>query len=774
MQFQMGQKYYLSGEITLSSGKDIPVETKILARTMTQFSLAAAPIALAVGLCALPATAFAQSTSPSETAKSTTPDVVNEGPDIVVTAQKREQKLIDVPIAVTAISTARLEQSNQVRLQDYFNTVPGLNLMPSGFQNAPMLSIRGISTGGAFLQPTVGVVVDDIPFGASVGLVGGYAAPDLDPADLARIEVLRGPQGTLYGASSIGGLIKYVTVDPSTKEFNARLQVGAEGVENGNGIGHSVRGSVNIPVSDNFAVRASAFTRQDVGYIDDPAQGAKGVNEVNVYGGRLAAMLTLSDQWSIKVSGSYQHSKGDGSSFVNDTLGDLQHQELIGTGGYYRELQAYSAIIKGKLGPVDLTSLTGYNIDKSYGSLDYSGILGGTAQFFYGVGGAPIYNGDNNRKFSQELRLNSTLGDHIEWVVGGFYTKENYFHQQRTPAVDQATGKEVGVTFISTGPRSFEEVAGFGDIIAHLTDKLSIQIGGRESSIRQTNGPSQLFSMAPSGTVNTTNPIIKEKESAFTYLASPSYKINENLMIYARFASGYRAGGGGTASSTDICIINNFPCSYKPDKTNDYEVGLKGNILDRKLSFDASIYKIDWNDIQLTLQKGNFSYTDNAASAVSNGAEFSLEAGPFNGFWLSGWVAYNDAKLAKDFPVNAAGSFGLKDARLPFSSKVSASVTARQDFSLTNTLKGSLGVTASYVGDRYGLFTSSAVRQQYPAYTKIDVNVGVRDKDWSINLYVNNLTDKRTPLSGGIGTAFPNAFVILQPRTVGVTASRSF
>jgi outer membrane receptor protein involved in Fe transport len=731
----------------------------------------ATPIAIAFGLCGLAMPAWAQSAPAHGGAPA---PAASDGAEIIVTAQKKEQKLIDVPIAVSVVSTVKLTESNNVRLQDYFNTIPGLNLMPSGFQNAPMLSIRGISTGGAFLQPTVGVVVDDIPFGASVGLVGGYAAPDLDPADLARIEVLRGPQGTLYGASSIGGLIKYVTVDPSTTAFSARLQVGAEGVANGNGLGYSARGSVNIPVSPDLAVRASAFTRQDVGYIDDPAQGAKGVNAVHVYGGRLAALAHLGDIWTVKLSATYQHSKGDGSSYVDAPVDQLQHQELRGTGGYFRELQAYSGIVKGAIGPIQVTSLTGYNIDKTDGSLDYSALLGGTAEYFFGVGGAPIYNADNNRKFTQELRLNSTLGDHIEWVVGGFYTKENYFHRQLTPAVDENTGQDVGVTYRYSAAGTFEELAGFGDVTAHLTDKLSIQVGGRESRIRQTSGPSKLFSMAPSGTTDATNPMTRDKESAFTYLATPSYKFSQNLMVYARFASGYRAGGGGTASSTDICIINNFPCSYKPDKTNDYEVGLKGNFLNRKLSVDASLYKIDWQNIQLTLQKGNFSYTDNAASARSQGAELSVEAGPFNGLYLSGWASYNDAKLAKDFPVNAAGSFGLKGARLPFASKVSASFSARQEFSLTETIKGNVGLTASHVGNRYGLFTSSAVRQRYPAYTKIDLNVGIRDRNWSANFYVNNLTDKRAPLTGGIGTAFPNTFVVMQPRTVGVTLARSF
>src|SRR5262249_48926184 len=155
---------------------------------------------------------------------------------------------------------------NQLRLRDYYSRVPGLNLTP-GTQSGQVLSIRGISTGSG--NPTVGVTVDDVPLGSSTFLGGGAVVPDFDPADLARIEVLRGPQGTLYGASSISGLIKFVTADPSTAGFTGWLQGGVSSVSHGHGAGYNARGSVNVPLSDTFAVRASGFTRKDPGFIDN-------------------------------------------------------------------------------------------------------------------------------------------------------------------------------------------------------------------------------------------------------------------------------------------------------------------------------------------------------------------------------------------------------------------------------------------------------------------------------------------------------------------------
>src|ERR1700728_291985 len=197
--------------------------------------------------------------------------------EIIVSAQKRDERLQDVPIPVSVIGAAALVQSNQVKITDYYTEVPGLSVAP-GPTSTNTLSIRGISTGANASgppapAPTVGIVIDDIPFGGTGG--GDPLVPDFDPGDLARIEVLRGPQGTLYGASSLGGLIKFVTVDPSTDAVCGRLEAGANGVHNGAEPGYTFRGSVNIPLSSDLAIRASAFTRQDPGYIHDPVVGVK-------------------------------------------------------------------------------------------------------------------------------------------------------------------------------------------------------------------------------------------------------------------------------------------------------------------------------------------------------------------------------------------------------------------------------------------------------------------------------------------------------------------
>src|SRR3984957_2055274 len=244
--------------------------------------------------------------------------------EIIVTAEKKEERLQDVPVPVSVLSADTLLEFNEVRLQDYYTSVPGLTVIPTN-TGSPALTIRGITT-NAYSNPTVGITVDDVPYGSSTNMGGGPLVPDLDPSDLARIEVLRGPQGTLYGASSIGGLLKFVTVDPTTDDVSGSVQAGMSSVRNGAELGYNVSGAANVPLSDTLAVRASGFTRQDPGYVDNVETGQRGVNKTDVDGVRFAALWRPSNDFSLKVSALLQDATANGSSNVDvePGLGDLQ------------------------------------------------------------------------------------------------------------------------------------------------------------------------------------------------------------------------------------------------------------------------------------------------------------------------------------------------------------------------------------------------------------------------------------------------------------------
>ena len=209
--------------------------------------------------------------------------------EVIVTAQKRAESIQTVPVPVSVVNAQILVDNNLLRLQDYTSTMPGLALTPNDDGGA-ILTIRGVSAGPGPTS-TVGVLIDDVPFGPSTTLGGGGTLPDFDPSDLVRIEELRGPQGTLYGASSLGGLLKFVTIDPSTDGVSGRLQATVNSVYNGDGPGYGARGAVNLPLSDTLAVRLTAFARRDAGYIDDPIQHINGINWSNADGGRSLGLV---------------------------------------------------------------------------------------------------------------------------------------------------------------------------------------------------------------------------------------------------------------------------------------------------------------------------------------------------------------------------------------------------------------------------------------------------------------------------------------------------
>jgi outer membrane receptor protein involved in Fe transport len=693
--------------------------------------------------------------------------------EVVVTAEKREERLQDVPVPVTALDTDQLAANNQNRLQDYFDVVPGFIATPDSFDRSA-LSIRGISPIGG--SPTVGIVIDDVPFGLSGSQQTGFV-PDIDPGDLARVEVLRGPQGSLYGADSMGGLVKFVTRDPAVDAVSGRIEVGASGVSNGSDPGYNLRGSVNMPIRRVLALRASGFTRQDPGYIDNPVLHIGGINESENYGGRISGLWSPSSSFSIKLSGLYQDSKQNGLSEVDIPtagysqtygLGPLQQNYLVGTGQDDLTIQDYSGVIKGRAGKFDLTSLTGYNITRIPWSVDIGFLvppsLVAKALGDSSVVGAPYFEYDDQHKVSQEERLSTSFGEAVSVLVGGFYSHEN---SNGRYVIDgqNANGQIVGVYASFDQPvSSLDEYAVFGDATLHFTDKFNIQLGGRESYFNQLLGQTVSTTV---GSTPTIGPPLPRSQNALTYLVDPQYKISPDLMVYARFASGYRPGAPNV-------VLPGAPRESAPDSNKDYEVGVKSDLLDHKVLFDGSVYYINWNDIQLQLtdQITGFKYTGNAGGAKSVGVEVSGSARPVPRLSLGATFSYDDAVLTQGFPANGQ-YYGVPGNRLPLTSTYSGSFSVDEEFSLPHAT-GLVGAVVGHVGDRLGVFVGTPQRQDLPAYTRLDLHAGMRRGTWTINLNANNVTDERGLLDGGTGYFFPPARVYITPRTVGLNVSKTF
>lgn len=703
--------------------------------------------------------------------------------DIVVTAEKREESLQKVPIPVSVINTDDVTEQNKVLIRDYYAEVPGLNVLPS-YEDSQTLSIRGITT-GAFTTPTVGITVDDVPFGASTISLNAEIVPDIDPGDLERIEVLRGPQGTLYGANSMGGLIKYVTKRPSMEGYSLRLESGASGVYNGSQPGYNFRGSSNIPLTANLAMRASAFYRHDPGYIDNVFTGQNGINEANADGGRIALLWVPSPQFSINLDALYQDVRGNGASEVDiptagypqtTGLSGLEQTRIPNTGNYYTKTGNFSATLNYQFHNSQLTSVTGYNLTRNTNTIDYTNQFGAAVKAYYGVTGCQFLSHYPGETGTQEVRLDVPFHKRYDWLIGGFYSyQEAPNAYQSANAMNTTTGQIVGVYYRTFFPRKFQEYAAFTTLTVHVTDRFGIQIGGRESRTLEHDfpnvktGPYTLISLGvPSPDII---PAIDTNNSEFNYLFSPQFNISSNFMVYGRFASGFRPGG----ANPNALAVPTLPLRQGPDETETYEIGSKGSFLNGKFSIDTSIFYVDWQNIQTGLRdpKTGLGYGVNGGGAKSEGVEFDIKTHPIKGLTIDGWADFDDAALTTSFPAKAT-AYGEPGNRLPDTSRWSANVSGEQEFLLADNMTVSLGARLEYVGDRLGPFQATAVRQTFPAYTQVDLHTAARLKSWKLNIYANNLTNERGVLDGGIGYLNPYSFIYITPRTVGFTLTRTF
>jgi iron complex outermembrane receptor protein len=697
--------------------------------------------------------------------------------EVVVTAQKRAERLQDTPVPVTALDTSQLLQQNQTRLQDYFTQVPGLSLNPTG-DGATNIVIRGIAT-AVYSNPTVGITIDDVPVGASTALANGQLQqPDLDPADLAQIEVLRGPQGTLYGASSLGGLIKYVTTDPSTKGYSGRLQADVNGVQGG-GTGYGVRGSINVPVSDTLAVRASGFSRKTPGYVDNINTGQNNVNSIDAAGGHLSVLWMPSDLLSVKLGALYQYTHADAGSAINTdyhdhpTYGDLKEAFVPGSGAYWTENTLYSAKVDVHLGWSDLTSVTGYGINVFKGAGDSSPTFSGAP---YNLPASEIENRFHTNKVSQELRLASPAGAQLEWLLGGFYTHEHNPVIQDVIGVDPRTAAVLETPLEARFPTTYLEFAGFADATYHFTGAFALQAGLRYSHNRQTYNEADYGSL---GEIAPGVPFTTAQDStdhSLTFLVVPQLKITPDMMAYIRVASGYRPGGPNADA-----VLFNLPGTFKADTTLNYELGLKGDLLHGTLTYDLSAFYIDWRSIQLQIQDPvtQFSFFTNGGTARSTGLEATLNYRSDQGLRLAANASYDVAELSQTPPPSIVASDG---ARLPYSPRFSASLSADQNVQINSQWTGFVGGTVAFVGERFGDFPSRAnsLRATFPSYTTLDLRAGALTGPWTVSVFARNVTNERGVLSsrsllGARATATgPYITNFITPRTIGLSVSRAF
>jgi outer membrane receptor protein involved in Fe transport len=708
--------------------------------------------------------------------------------EVVVTATKRQESLINVPAAITALSSDTLESLGVQGFQDYLGLVPGLSQRGGGTPGVGTVIIRGLNSGPQQTTATTGYYFDDAPFTANGALsISSFVLPDADLSDVERVEVLKGPQGTLYGASSLGGLIRIQSKRPDLKAFSGNVGVSGVNVDDGSS-GYGARGMLNMPLSaDRLGLRLSGFYRKEPGFTTNVGTGHVNVNEATIEGGRLSMLAKLSDDADLLITGLYQkiHSDAPGSEDTKtDTLTPLYGEKQFSA--YFDptsdlKIKTAAATLNWKAGPGTLTGTIAYNKYDTLIVTDYTNVygqyLGLVLPGLWPTAAAGV-KGDlapASEKISAELRYASERIGNVEFIGGLFYTDEDDLYPVVLSGEFKATGQPLPSILAkilnSSTASTYKESAAFGNLTYYFTDSTDLTLGARYAKNKQdvTTVSSGLIATGGGGTN-----LFNSEENSTTYLATLRWRASDNVSYFLRAASGYRPGGPQTAN-----IPN--PVPYSADTVWNYEAGVKLSAMERRMNMSASIYHIDWKDMQLNGLSGGFLLTGNAGKSRVNGAEFELQYLPSERALLGLSMGYTDTEITEISAAASANLGAVAGDPLPLTAKFTGAATADYFVPISEGTKASFGFTFKYQGDRPSSFSKASLNPNIdiPAYTALDFRMGIDWGRYRVQLQANNVMNEKGYLSAQTnkvyaGQPVPTNVSLLRPTSYSVSFTADF
>ncbi|HEY5804268.1 MAG TPA: TonB-dependent receptor [Lysobacter sp.] len=770
-------------------------------------SMRRSPLAMVIaGTLAMAVTgsAFAQETAALASRSATDLDKV------VVTANKRSENIREVPSSISVITEESIQNSHATQLSDFQATVPGLYISTNGSPGKTQVSLRGVSPLSS--SATVGTYLDETPLGSSgIYQAANFFALDLLPYDIGRIEVLRGPQGTLYGASAMGGLVKYVSVAPDLANTEFRVGGGLSSVEDSGDLGWNARFGANLPlVDDRLGLRVSYAQNELPGYIDNVVNGEEDINSGKQTSARVA-LRWQGETATLDLTAMRQTIDSYNNGLValdpegqQPLFGDLTNNVVVDE-PFFKDVDYYSATVNWNLGWANFVSATGYSESRSNQRTDTTILYGGVADMLLGLpepGSSYFDIGLDLDKFTQEFRLVSNDSGPFEWMAGAFYTKEDAF-QKQTAKLNQLDGSPLPAPFDTAAgtlavlqiPSTYEETAFFANSGYNFTDAFKISAGVRWSRNEQdfsqdvTDGI-----LVPLGSTPNSS-----SEDVFTWSLSPQLQLSDEAMIYARVATGYQPGGPNV-------LVAGLPSQVDASTLTNYELGLKSLWLDNRLQFDLTGFHIAWEDIQVASVVNGISGLVNAGKAGSTGIELATVFHASSNFDIGLNGTYTDAKLDESFPVISVESppylveitSGAKGDALPYVPEWSWNATADYYLPLSNGWTAHFGGALRYVGaTRNGttarqdildpgttpptLLMSDVTRPlELDSYTLVDLNAYVSNDNWTFRAFVKNVSDERAYQSiGDITSELTDVTEKLvaapvQPRTFGIEVDYRF
>ena len=680
--------------------------------------------------------------------------------EIVVTAQKFSENLQDVPLSVSAVTGKELSNWNATSLEQLQYSIPNL----SAFQYGPgveFIQIRGVATdvGG----PTVGQYVDEMPITAPT--VFSIYAPDIRLLDMQRVEVLRGPQGALYGEGSMGGTIRYITASPSLTQYSSSLEMQGGSITDG-GTSYRADGVLSVPlVQDVLGLRLVAGYERDGGWIDDPATGHSNINTTDVTTVRGKLLFKPTDRLKLSLLVLHQKLSQPNQNFAIDsktspTLG------LVPTPNDH-VYDLVNGVANFDAGPVLITESAGYLDNRMTEQFDLTSLYSPALPTLLMLFGLPqgsitqVAYPDHigTRTLNDELRFSSSAPGPFNWVAGAFYQKTSVSNDSM--ALTAPGALPVSLLADDTANQN-SEYAIYGEAGYQLTQHLNARVGVRyyEDHEDQTSASVNVGSPAHdygNARFHSTNPQFNLR-----------YEFSQTSMAYFNASKGFRSGGFNlTSAGRDVVKI---PPTYGPDSLWTYELGTKQELLDRRLAFDGDVYYTDWKDVQSTsfVPGSVIEVVENAGKVNGWGTDLSARAQITTDMTLS--VSYGWNNLA--FRTNTAEA-NIGD---PVDNAVRNSYSASFDYRppLSGSLSGLFAVQYQHAGPaQISLRDFGGEVIHLPEHNTVNARVGFDWNQYELSLFSDNLfNDRHVIIPGPYGVLSEN--VELQPRVIGLNLQAHF
>jgi outer membrane receptor protein involved in Fe transport len=739
--------------------------------------------------------------------------------EIVVTSTKRNEGLQDIPMSVSAISSLELDRMGATEFFDYATKVPnlGFGYEADGRFDSRKIGIRGIfGAGQTSIGGTTGFYIDETP-----------VPETMNPRvlDVERIEVLRGPQGTLYGARSMGGTIRLISKQPSFDGFEGRAHAKLSTVRKGD-INWSFDGAVNIPViEDKVAVRVLGYYADNSGIYDrlsipgtpGPSFVNKNVDDEKYYGAQISAAIRVTDTLTFTPRFMYQRVEADGFPFADIQTNNYQqfryfNIEEPGTDEWWLT----SGTLNWALEFGSITSSTAYFDRAIDENEDETAVL----PFFIPVvppAPAPIEETVDFRAFVHETRFTSDFDSPFQVTAGVFYQRTNQFLQY-PPALYPGLGAAIGappffnLVFQTDNRFSTRELAAFGEASYDFTDWLKGTIGGRWSKTKVkffriaaglvtdfvpdpnffldggagTDGVdfAALQANPPAGGIPTLDNG-RQSESSFNPKFVLEAKVDEDVKVYTSAAKGFRIGGVNATvpalfCADDLATLNlgslDEIATYNSDSVWSYEVGLKSKFADNRVTVNAAVFRIDWTNLQINNRLScGFQFVANGGKARSKGFEVEIQAAPVEGLFLTLSAGYTNAKI-RSVPSLATGvAPGDPIQQVP---DWNVAATTQYYFPLTETMDGFVRTDFNYYGRSFSANNEPTNPRLRPSWALINLRAGVTKDMWEVTLFADNVTNTRANLADNRSIAAEVGgrprIVSNRPRTIGLEARARF